>query len=321
MPWWGLTLTNRILGFVNAPALMQRAVARLQGAERGHRICTGATATGSSRAWWRPATGATSRKARSTCFPRSPIPDDVAFVRELQKENILAVPGSGFGGPGHFRLAYCCSYETVERSLPGFRRAMERCAPREQGARGPETGAGHPAPPVGDSPRGGAGAWSGLDAPPRRPQPDRPHPGPQPRAGGGVPGDAAAQARRCLGSGRSGSWSCSTGTGRERRKAEGFGGVRGRVRAGRPQRGRRDPAPDPGAQPPDLTVVTSDRQSRHRAGAGRPLVESCEDVLARLDRQREVHGGGEARRGIPAEVEAWLKCWRSGVFHGGEHKM
>jgi len=59
-------------------------------------------------------------------FPKSPIEDDVAFVRELQKENILAVPGTGFGGPGHFRLAYCCSHETVERSLPGFRRAIER---------------------------------------------------------------------------------------------------------------------------------------------------------------------------------------------------
>ena len=59
-------------------------------------------------------------------FPRSPIDDDVAFVRELHKENILAVPGSGFGGPGHFRLAYCCALDTVERSLPGFQQALQR---------------------------------------------------------------------------------------------------------------------------------------------------------------------------------------------------
>jgi aspartate aminotransferase len=61
-------------------------------------------------------------------FPKSPLADDVAFVRELLKENILAVPGSGFNGPGHFRLAFCCSYETVEKSLPGFRRTFDRVA-------------------------------------------------------------------------------------------------------------------------------------------------------------------------------------------------
>jgi len=44
----------------------------------------------------------------------------------LQEENILVVPGSGFGGPGHFRIAYCVEDSTIEGSLPGFRRAMER---------------------------------------------------------------------------------------------------------------------------------------------------------------------------------------------------
>jgi aspartate aminotransferase len=59
-------------------------------------------------------------------FPKTPIEDDVAFVRELQEENILTVPGSGFGGPGHFRIAYCVSDEVIERSLPGFERVMTR---------------------------------------------------------------------------------------------------------------------------------------------------------------------------------------------------
>ena len=54
------------------------------------------------------------------------IADDVEFCRVLQDENILAVPGSGFMGPGHMRLAYCCSRSTVEKSLPGFRRAIQR---------------------------------------------------------------------------------------------------------------------------------------------------------------------------------------------------
>ncbi|MEJ2025737.1 MAG: aminotransferase class I/II-fold pyridoxal phosphate-dependent enzyme [Deltaproteobacteria bacterium] len=57
-------------------------------------------------------------------FPRSPIEDDAAFVRALQEENILTVPGSGFGGPGHFRIAYCVEDKVIERALPGFKRVM-----------------------------------------------------------------------------------------------------------------------------------------------------------------------------------------------------
>jgi len=120
-----LTLTNRVLGFVNAPALMQRAVGRLQGVsvdmgvyrKNRERLFEGLREMGYQ--CHRP-------EGAFYLFPRSPIPDDVAFVRELQKENILAVPGTGFGGPGHFRLAYCCSLDTIERSLPGFQRAMDR---------------------------------------------------------------------------------------------------------------------------------------------------------------------------------------------------
>ncbi|MBI5442351.1 MAG: pyridoxal phosphate-dependent aminotransferase [Deltaproteobacteria bacterium] len=120
-----LTLTNRILGFVNAPALMQRAVARLQGASvdmsfyRRNRDCLYQGLVEAGYSCHKP-------EGAFYLFPHSPIPNDVAFVHELQKEKILGVPGTGFGGPGHFRLAYCCSYETIERSLPGFRRAIER---------------------------------------------------------------------------------------------------------------------------------------------------------------------------------------------------
>ena len=59
-------------------------------------------------------------------FPRTPLPDDVQFVRLLQDENILTVPGSGFGGPGHFRIAYCVDDRVIDRAAAGFRRAMER---------------------------------------------------------------------------------------------------------------------------------------------------------------------------------------------------
>jgi aspartate aminotransferase len=54
-------------------------------------------------------------------FPKSPIEDDVAFVREAQKKNILIVPGSGFGTSGYFRIAYCVEKKAIENSLPGFR--------------------------------------------------------------------------------------------------------------------------------------------------------------------------------------------------------
>ncbi|HIC86380.1 MAG TPA: aminotransferase class I/II-fold pyridoxal phosphate-dependent enzyme, partial [Desulfobacterales bacterium] len=59
-------------------------------------------------------------------FPKSPIEDDVQFVAELQEENILVVPGSGFGGPGHFRIAYCVADEVIERALPGFERVFNK---------------------------------------------------------------------------------------------------------------------------------------------------------------------------------------------------
>ncbi len=121
----GLALANRILGFVNAPALMQRAVAKLQGVT----VDVGLYQRNRDRLYeGLVEAGYQCRKPEGAfyLFPRSPIPDDVAFVRVLQQENILAVPGSGFGGPGHFRLAYCCSYETVEKSLGGFTRALKK---------------------------------------------------------------------------------------------------------------------------------------------------------------------------------------------------
>ena len=54
-------------------------------------------------------------------FPKSPSEDDVAFVRELQKHNVLVVPGKGFGAPGYFRISYCVEDWVIEGSLPGFR--------------------------------------------------------------------------------------------------------------------------------------------------------------------------------------------------------
>jgi aspartate aminotransferase len=121
----GLALANRILGFVNAPALMQRVVACLQGAsvdmdQYKHKrdlLCDGLAAAGYE--FVRP-------PGAFYLFPSTPIPDDVAFVRELQQELILTVPGSGFEGPGHFRIAFCVDDRTIINALPGFARIMAR---------------------------------------------------------------------------------------------------------------------------------------------------------------------------------------------------
>ncbi len=121
----GMTLANRILGFVNASALMQRVVASVQGASvdisayarKRELLCNGLADCGYD--FFRPA-------GAFYLFPRTPIPDDVTFVRALQEELILVVPGSGFGGPGHFRIAFCVADETIINAMPGFKRVMEK---------------------------------------------------------------------------------------------------------------------------------------------------------------------------------------------------
>ncbi|MDX1775982.1 MAG: pyridoxal phosphate-dependent aminotransferase, partial [Desulfobulbales bacterium] len=118
-----LTLANRILGFVNAPALMQRVVAELQGASvdnsiymrRREKFCTILAAAGYD---FMPPKGA------FYIFPRSPIADDAEFVGRLQEQKILAVPGKGFGTPGYFRLAFCVDDAVIDRSAEAFHRAM-----------------------------------------------------------------------------------------------------------------------------------------------------------------------------------------------------
>jgi aspartate aminotransferase len=121
----GLALSNRILGYVNAPALMQRVIEKLQGISVDSKIyqkkrdllCDALADYGYS---FEKPSGA------FYLFPKAPIPDDVAFVKALQEELILTVPGSGFGGPGHFRIAFCVDDETILRALPGFKRTMEK---------------------------------------------------------------------------------------------------------------------------------------------------------------------------------------------------
>ena len=118
----GFILANRILGFINAPALMQRAVAKVAG------VCVDTT----PYARRRELLGQILRDAGYRFlmpqgafyfFPEAPGGDDVAFVNRLKQENILAVPGRGFGRAGYFRLAFCVPETVIERAAPGFVRA------------------------------------------------------------------------------------------------------------------------------------------------------------------------------------------------------
>ena len=58
-------------------------------------------------------------------FVKSPIPDDVEFVGMLLKHNILVVPGSGFGCPGYFRIAFCVDDTTIIKSIRGFEATIQ----------------------------------------------------------------------------------------------------------------------------------------------------------------------------------------------------
>ena len=121
----GMTVANRILGFVNAPALMQRVVACMQGmsveideyARKRKLLCDGLADFGYE--FIKPS-------GTFYLFPRSPIPDDVEFANALKEERVLVVPGSGFEGPGHFRIAFCVDDEVIKNSMPGFEKAIKK---------------------------------------------------------------------------------------------------------------------------------------------------------------------------------------------------
>ena len=119
------TFASRILGYVNAPAIWQWVVAEVPDAavdigqyqDRRDLLCDALTAMGYEAP--RP-------QGSFYVFPKTPIPDDVAFTRLLRDEGILAVPGEGFGRGGYMRLSLTVPRRDIERSLPGFERTIRR---------------------------------------------------------------------------------------------------------------------------------------------------------------------------------------------------
>jgi len=121
----GFVFCNRILGFVNAPALMQHVVRNLQHVTvsiseyqkkrnflYSHLVDMGYSVVKPQGAFY--------------MFPKSPLEDDVAFVNELRQWNLLVVPGRGFGTPRYFRISYCVDDRTLEGSLAGFKKAAQK---------------------------------------------------------------------------------------------------------------------------------------------------------------------------------------------------
>jgi aspartate aminotransferase len=124
---------NRVLGFVNAPALFQLAASKFEDEPADVSVYQEnrdvlLDALGRSGIEVVPPGGA------FYLFPKSPVPDEMAFLAAARDEGILFVPGSGFGRSGHVRVAYCLSPDTVKRSVPAWERLGRRYSGK--GARG-----------------------------------------------------------------------------------------------------------------------------------------------------------------------------------------
>ena len=113
-------VANRILGFVNAPTLQQKVVAKcinektdLSFYDRNREtLYNGLLECGFE---------CIKPQGAFYLFVKSPIADEKEFCSIAKKYNLLLVPGSSFACPGYVRLAYCVSYETIVNSLPKFK--------------------------------------------------------------------------------------------------------------------------------------------------------------------------------------------------------
>lgn len=109
----GLVFCNRTLGFVNAPALFQKVIARSLHSRvdikqyREKRDILYSYFCNAGFECIKP-------QGAFYLFPKSPIADDIEFIKNATKYNLLFVPGTGFGYPGHFRVSYCTSMETIK---------------------------------------------------------------------------------------------------------------------------------------------------------------------------------------------------------------
>ena len=115
--------SNRILGFINAPAIWQWVMLEsldetIDAAPYEHKrnvLCDALQAIGYD---------VTRPEGSFYVFLKTPIPDDIAFTKRLAEEGVLAVPGTGFGRSGYIRLSLTIPLERIEKSIGAFERAF-----------------------------------------------------------------------------------------------------------------------------------------------------------------------------------------------------
>ena len=119
----GLVFANRVLGFVNAPAFMQRAISNIlfntvnieEYLLRRNFLCDELGKLGYE--FIIP-------KGAFYLFPKSPLDDDISFTKLLKENNVLVVPGSGFGKKGYIRISLCVDWDSIKGSISGFEKAI-----------------------------------------------------------------------------------------------------------------------------------------------------------------------------------------------------
>ena len=112
-------IANRVLGYVNAPTLIQRVAARcidcttdIEAYDKNRKaLYDGLTELGYECIF---------PEGAFYLFVKSPVEDDTEFCAMAKKHNILVVPGKSFACPGYVRIAYCVSYDTIVNSMPAF---------------------------------------------------------------------------------------------------------------------------------------------------------------------------------------------------------
>jgi aspartate aminotransferase len=119
-----VNVATRIMGFVNAPSLIQRAVAKSLNAKvdidfydrNRQALYKGLTEAGLECVY---------PDGAFYLWVKSPMADEMEFVNKAKEHQLLIVPGSAFGCKGYVRLVYCVSPKTIEKAVPKFKQLMK----------------------------------------------------------------------------------------------------------------------------------------------------------------------------------------------------
>ena len=122
--WAAAGVATRILGFVNAPSLMQKAVAKCLN-EKTDISYYGRNRDALYKGLTELGFDCVKPDGAFYLFVKSPVEKESEFVKKCKEQHILVVPATGFACPGYVRIAYCVAYETIVNSMPGFAKVAE----------------------------------------------------------------------------------------------------------------------------------------------------------------------------------------------------